>query len=748
MSATAFIVAAGREARRSRVALLAALALVAGISLTSAPRLCAQSVSGIPLDLLWQAMPQAARFAEKQGDPPVMRAFAPDAATGKEALVGYVFVTSDLPPEIPGYTAPIEVLAGMDLQGKLTGAVIIRYIESLQNSRGDFLRRPGFQEQFAGKHLADPFTVRRDVDGISGATISVAAMSRGIRNAARRVAAAYLVRRATGAAPVWAGTVSVEELGQLSWADMLVRGLAQQILATDERGETMMEISLAYLRNDSVGEAVLGPKLYADAIAKAGARAQEDHHLLLGLDGAYAALFAARTLKLVQGTDTLVFVDNDAVMAGTPTEGKLRDQVWRVGLLLVDSAVDMRRPFQITFQRQDLGPVTLEYAGEPRVVAAAPARAPREPAARDSTAAAAAAAPANGSTAAAQPAVSPASASAAGAGAAGTPGGTETLADVAPTDSALAQLEPMIDAADALGFAEAEDESVLARTLAQTSWARVGLLLVLLALVTAAFVAKERAALRWAVLTATFLYLGFGGGGFLSVSHITSAISVGPGVFLTDIPLLLLVSFTVVTLLFWGRVFCGFLCPFGALQDFLERVVPKRFRRHLPQPIHERALLVKYGVLALVVIPVAAGIHVSLFQYFEPFGTVFFLSPSVLLWAIAIGILGAAAIVPRFYCRYMCPLGAALALGSLLSPFRIRRVDACSVCKVCEHHCPTGAIRGPDIDFKECVRCNICEAKLSERAGVCKHDWEEVRYRLVLLKDHRARQRLGVADAR
>ena len=72
-------------------------------------------------------------------------------------------------------------------------------------------------------------------------------------------------------------------------------------------------------------------------------------------------------------------------------------------------------------------------------------------------------------------------------------------------------------------------------------------------------------------MVATFLYLGWFDGGFLSVSHITAAISVGPSVFLEDIPLLLLVVFTVVTTLLAGRVFCGFLCPFGALQDFLER---------------------------------------------------------------------------------------------------------------------------------------------------------------------------------
>jgi polyferredoxin len=142
-------------------------------------------------------------------------------------------------------------------------------------------------------------------------------------------------------------------------------------------------------------------------------------------------------------------------------------------------------------------------------------------------------------------------------------------------------------------------------------------------------------------------------------------------------------------------------------------------------------LKAKYVVLALILIPAIAGVQVSLYQYFEPFGTVFFVSRSAVLWAIAGAILAASAIVPRFYCRYVCPLGAALALGSLVSFRRVPRVEQCAHCKVCEHRCPTGAIEGPSLDFKECVRCNDCEVQLIRRTGVCRHDMDEIRPRLV-----------------
>ncbi len=200
--------------------------------------------------------------------------------------------------------------------------------------------------------------------------------------------------------------------------------------------------------------------------------------------------------------------------------------------------------------------------------------------------------------------------------------------------------------------------------------------------------------------------------------------------FLNDLPLLIIIVFTVVTTLFWGRVLCSSLCPFGALQDFIAHFMPRHFQKELPQAIHDKAIYIKYGILAFLVIMDLTYSELSLFQYFEPFGTVFYLSQSILLWVIAIALLLASTLIKRFYCRYACPLGAALGVASLLSPWRIERVEQCQACKVCEHACPTGAIRGPNIDFKECVRCDVCEIKLIAKSGVCKHDMDVVKVRI------------------
>jgi len=717
--------------RRSLLEFSLLLALLGG---GVAEPLAAQS--GVPSDFteeeLLRVLPEAERFSPKQGEPPVYEGYRTDPATGSEALIGYAFLTSDTPPELTGYNAPVRVLVGMDLQGTLTGIVVVEYRESLRSTRGDFLGRAGFQGQYAGKHITEAFRVRQDVQGITGATITVDAMSIGVRNAARRVAAAYLSgpRDAqASASPRYIGTIGLEELDALSWAEILQAGLATRVVVDGGPGPPAA-VSLVHLRDEDMGRLIMGPTRFGEGMNRAGDQIGDRHLMVIGIDGEQALQFRVASLFFAQEGDTLRVAAGDFFTSGIISEGKMERESRRPGLLLVDSTLDLERPFIFGVDLgPDLEPAVTEYVVYPPPAVVAEAEPP--PVAVD----------AEGST----------EEDGNGTGSdpdsvASAPGEGEL--DLDPSD---ASSPPVVtagvggeavapaftfsdeDIASLLLFEEEEEESAWARTLARTSWGRVAALVLLLALATIAFASKHTG-LRWLTLGGTLGFLGFWDGGFLSVSHIISVIAVGPEVFLNDIPLLIFVGFTVITTLFWGRIFCGFLCPFGAIQDLLDRWVPRRLRRELPRALHERALLVKYGILALVLAPVVVGIPITLFHYFEPFGTVFFWSRSAVLWLIAGSILAASAIVPRFYCRYACPLGAALAIGSLLSPFRIRRVEQCQVCKVCEQACPTGAIRGPDIDFKECVRCNVCEVKLIQKAGVCRHDIEKLRPRLVQLK--------------
>jgi len=675
-----------------------------------------------------RVMPGVDHFTEWGSDPTVMRAFGIDAEGGGEALLGYVFHTADVPPERSGYSAPIGTLVGLALDGSVTGMRITDYRESMRSSRGDFLRPYGFQEQYAGKHISEAFRPFRDVESISRATVSVRALSLGLRNAARRVANAYFPRAAE--AP---GVIA--DVNALSWLELREAGVVKVMIIESSIGNA--EMSLVHLSDDVIGERMVG----TDGLAMAHRAAESaggGHLFAYGVDGPRLRYFDREGWSVVQDGDTIATPEDQVLPFGLAAGGLLYDQVRLTGAMILDASIDVNRPFEILFDlRPNLDLFAVEYltlAAREAEVARAEAEAAE--AARSEAVSPATGAPASGAdgsdvvdgaTAAtdsndglggAQPGTADASAETTGAGA-------------TPASESLAAT-PLQDL-DELGFEFDEDETILSRALERTEAKRLGAMAFVLLLATMAFVLKK-ASVRAVSLAVTLVFLGWIDGGFLSVSHITAGIWRGPSVYFDDLALLLMVTFTVIATLLFGRIFCGFLCPFGALQDLLDKIVPARLQKEVPQAVHDRALWVKYGLLAGILIPALAGSHTSLYQYVEPFGTVFFPSTSVLLWAIALAFLVASAIVPRFYCRYVCPLGAALAIGSLVSLKRIRRVEQCSHCKVCEQNCPTGAIRDERVDFKECVRCNVCETKLIEKAGVCKHDMEDIRPRLVQLR--------------
>ena len=137
-------------------------------------------------------MPDADSFSEKRGKPPVFEAYRKDPANGEDELIGYVFFSPDFKPEPNGYSGPVKVLIGMNLEGLITGVKVVYYRESLRYSSGDFLEAPGVQEQFIGMRADNKFRVGKEIDGISRATISAKALARTVRNSVRRVAEAYL----------------------------------------------------------------------------------------------------------------------------------------------------------------------------------------------------------------------------------------------------------------------------------------------------------------------------------------------------------------------------------------------------------------------------------------------------------------------------------------------------------------------------------------------------------------------------
>ena len=769
----------GREMTISRAVLWVCLWALVSLLLGSPSSASAQYRLPVDAEMIQSMMPLADSFSTKAGLPPVYTAYG-TGADGSPGVIGYVYLTANVPPIQYGYSGPIDVLVGMDLTGHLTGATIVNYRESLSSSRGDFLRRGRLTEQLVGKHIGERFQVRRDLDGISGASISATAMFRGIRNSARRVALSYLQPGESTA------SASAGALEDLTWLEMISTGYIQMMAI--ERFGAGLDLSFAYMGDEALGGLLMGLVRYQDISERVEGLKSDDHVMLVGIDGSAVAGFRSNGFAVRQGGEAYPVPSRRVTFLGTPYEGKAADQVQYTLIMRMDSTVVLDEPFTVVYDDGTNPESTMEYRVPEEVLAAVRQRAATARELVDAQTAAAdsgveestAVGPAvsanglnpvstdgsvdvsaGGTAAVPVPATATDPASAESADGTGVPGAV-TVEPVAgaPTDGSATPLEltvpegvldlsvapsdvpaandastgaQSIPGLDFSSFEDFEDETALSQLLLETRWAPVVRLILLLGLVLYAFFSKS-GRVGAVTLGATLVYLGFIDGGFLSVSHITSGIVVGPGVYLRDMAVLVMIAFTVVTTLLWGRVFCGFLCPFGALQDFITRIVPRRFQWAVPQPIHDRAIYLKYGILLLIVGLAALPAQIAVYQYFEPFGTVFYLSTSPILLSIAGGFLVASAVVPRFYCRYACPLGAALGVASLLSIFRIRRVEQCEPCKVCESACPTGAIRGPEIDFKECVRCNVCETKLLTKAGVCRYDMDDVRSRLVQLE--------------
>jgi NosR/NirI family transcriptional regulator, nitrous oxide reductase regulator len=233
---------------------------------------------------------------------------------------------------------------------------------------------------------------------------------------------------------------------------------------------------------------------------------------------------------------------------------------------------------------------------------------------------------------------------------------------------------------------------------------------------------KRLRILRTAYLLFTLGFIGWYAQGQLTIVNITAALeSVTTGgdlSFLMNDPMtVILWLFVGLTLLVWGRgTFCGWLCPFGALQELISLIanaIGIRQRR-LRAALDAKLKWVKYLVLAtllasLYVAPPFAEKAVEI----EPFKTAisFYFQRDwpYVLWAVACLLLGV--VVYRGYCRYICPLGAALASVNFLQRWSwIPRREACGTpCQSCRHRCEYQAIAPTGkINYSECFQCLDC----------------------------------------
>ncbi|MDF1856038.1 NosR/NirI family protein [Pseudooceanicola sp.] len=255
---------------------------------------------------------------------------------------------------------------------------------------------------------------------------------------------------------------------------------------------------------------------------------------------------------------------------------------------------------------------------------------------------------------------------------------------------------------------------------------------------------------RMSFLTVTLVFLGFYANAQLSVVNLMALF----GALVTDFswqaflldPLTFILWFAVATaLLFWGRgAYCGWLCPFGALQELTNRIgralhIPQI---ELPWGLHERLWPIKYmiflGLFGTSLYSIEQAEHLA---EVEPFKTAIILK-FMRAWpfvAYVIALLVAGLFVERFFCRYLCPLGAALAIPARLRMFDwLKRYHECgNPCQTCANECPVDAIHPTgEINPNECINCLHCQV-LYQSEAKCP----------VVIKKMKRRARVGSPDA-
>lgn len=182
--------------------------------------------------------------------------------------------------------------------------------------------------------------------------------------------------------------------------------------------------------------------------------------------------------------------------------------------------------------------------------------------------------------------------------------------------------------------------------------------------------------------------------------------------------LLLLCLFTMA----FGRFFCGYACAFGALGDFVyalrssvEKWTKRRFP-HLPKKLLNRLNFLPFLNLTVIVGLCAAGLYNRLSGW-SPWDVFSMLTKLKLrLDHYGIGgillllILAGMALEPRFFCRFLCPLGGVFRLLPIFPWAGLKRdTDNCvRGCSVCAAGCPVGHRLGTSENAGACIRCDQC----------------------------------------
>ncbi|GGK57522.1 NosR/NirI family protein [Amphritea balenae] len=636
--------------------------------------------------------PKLTRIGEPQQNPPVLPVYQLDQ------LLGYIFETNDL-TDLPGFSGErINMLIGLDPQGLVAGLKVLNHHEPIfMHGLGE---KPmvGFVNQYKGLSVASRIIVdsrqsgKDDgsgtvfIDGVTKATVSVLVMNDTVLASALKVARAYLdgfyqppeaVVKETVFQPynwqalletklVKSWPLSLTELDQglpqelADYPDPELEQLTEELDV--EMGELAGQYFYTYLNTPVTGRNLLGDSEFGrlKQVLRPG-----EHALLVASTGMYSFLepgfrrgTVPQRLGLQQNGLPVDIRDLDFFDAGMPDLGIPGMQQMRIFRIKAQSGFNPSQPITLT--------LNLDLARN------------------------------------------------------------HLLRDQAQFESRHQMPGELFDIQE---IVEVKPQPLWQR-LWQDRIPQVVLLLVILTVVSAAFIWQHRLSahsqlmhkVRWGVMLLTFGFIGIYAQGQLSVVNIyTLLLELTNGfdlqVFLLDPVLFVLWSYVFITLFLWGRgVFCGWLCPFGVLQEIVGKLASwLKIKQWKVAPLwHKRLQKLKY--LILVVLVGSAFWSVSLAERLaeiEPFKTTItlYFDRSWPFVVYALLLLGSGLFIHKFFCRYLCPLGAGLSVLGRLSLFRwlYRRRECGSPCQLCKVRCEIDSInRDGSVDYSECIQCMEC----------------------------------------
>ena len=650
--------------------LLRTFVLVLATACTALP---ARAQDAVPLDIARVAFPGATRIEAFSGAPPAAPVFK-----GAEQA-GYLLSTRAVVGSVGFSGRPLDVLVGLANDGRIAGAHLREHSEPILVIGIPEERLKSYVAALAGTDIraaprATKIGARDGTDLIVGATISSAVIRDAVVRSARAVARSRGLLGAPGAA---AARLDRESFAAANWQDLVADGsIVRRAVTRRDAGlpgpaeETVVTLYAGLLAPPRVGQNLLGA---ADFNALLAAMGPDDHTLLIAGDG----LYSIKGTEWVRGGvfDRLEIRQNGKTIRLTreghrnverlraPESPPLRE----MGIFIIPAATgfDSLRPWRVA--------LLVDGAGAAANAVELPYRLPER----------------------------------------------YRIAG-APADTAMAD-----------NSAPESDEPLWLRIWRERAWQIVGLLAMLSTLygilvfqdwLTAN--TRRYRIVRLTFLTVTLVWLGWYAGVQLSVVNVlTFAHALLTGFkwefFLVDPLIFILWGWVAVAMLFWGRgVFCGWLCPFGALQELLNEGA-RRLRvpqLAIPFAVQERLWPTKYIIfLGLFAVSLNSTVWAAMGAEVEPFKTAITMHfvrhwPFVLY---VVALLAAGLFVERFFCRFLCPLGAALAIPARLRMFEWlkRRTQCGRECHICAIHCTVQAIHpNGTINPNECIHCLNCQA--------------------------------------